>query len=119
PAAHAEAGRPIAPQVVHALITVLLALSESPPPVIVVDDVHHADRTSLLCLAYLARRVRNARIVTVFAHNDRQGPGAHFETDLLRLPHCRRLLLSPLSRRGVAADRKSTRLNSSHVKSAY
>lgn len=102
-AAHAEAGRLIDPQVVHALITVLLDLSESYPLVIVVDDVHHADRTSLLCLAYLARRVRNARIVTVFAHNDRQGPGAHFETDLLRLQCGRRLLLSPLSRRGVAA----------------
>ncbi|MEU1391649.1 MULTISPECIES: AAA family ATPase [unclassified Nonomuraea] len=101
-AAHADAERLLDPQVVHALVTVLLDLSERCPLVVVVDDVHHADRTSLLCLAYLARRVRNARIVAVFALNDRQGTDGPLETDLLRLPHCLRLQLAPLSRRGVA-----------------
>ncbi|WP_329427677.1 AAA family ATPase [Streptosporangium sp. NBC_01495] len=94
---------PIDAQVVHSLVTVLLRLSERYPLVIVVDDVHHADRTSLLCLSYLARRVRNARVVAVFAHDDRYDTDDHFETDLLRLPHCRRLRLAPLSRKGVAA----------------
>ncbi|MFC7110787.1 ATP-binding protein [Nonomuraea rubra] len=48
-------------QVVHALITVLLEQSERYPLVILVDDVHHADRASLICLAYMARRVRARR----------------------------------------------------------
>ncbi|MEZ0075141.1 AAA family ATPase [Planotetraspora sp. GP83] len=90
-------------QIVHALCTVLLDLSERYPLMIIVDDVHHADRVSLLCLAYLARRVRGARIVAVFGHSD-QGryTDAYFQTDLLRQPHCRRLQLAPLSRAGVA-----------------
>ncbi|MFC5827031.1 AAA family ATPase [Nonomuraea insulae] len=92
----------IDPQIVHSLCTVLLDLSERCPLVIIVDDVHHADRASLLCLAYLARRARNARIVAVFAHSDRMRyTDAYFETDLLRQPHCRRLRLSPLSRQGI------------------
>ncbi|HEX4814648.1 MAG TPA: AAA family ATPase [Nonomuraea sp.] len=103
-AARTDVDRLIDAQVVHALCTVLLDLSERYPLMIVVDDVHHADRASLLCLAYLARRVRNARIVAVFAHDERVHPAdAQFETDLLRLPHCRRLRLTPLSRSGVAA----------------
>ncbi|WP_049565870.1 helix-turn-helix transcriptional regulator [Nonomuraea sp. SBT364] len=97
-----DADQLIDAQVVHALCTVLLDLSERCPLVIAVDDVHHADRTSLLCLAYLARRARSARIVAVFAHSDRMRcADAYFETDLLRQPHCRRLQLSPLSREGV------------------
>ncbi|WP_043617886.1 helix-turn-helix transcriptional regulator [Nonomuraea candida] len=98
----ADAGRLIDPQVVHSLCTVLLDLSERCPLVIVVDDVHHADRASLLCLAYLARRARTAKIVAVFSQSDRMRcADTYFETDLLRQPHCRRLRLSPLSRKGV------------------
>ncbi|GAA2883207.1 helix-turn-helix transcriptional regulator [Nonomuraea rubra] len=90
-------------QVVHALITVLLEQSERYPLVILVDDVHHADRASLICLAYMARRVRGAKAVAVFARNDGFPHDDMFGTDVLRLPHCRRLRLPPLSRRGVAA----------------
>ncbi|GII02164.1 helix-turn-helix transcriptional regulator [Planobispora takensis] len=99
-----EAERQIDAQVVHALCSVLLDLAERYPLVIVVDDVHHADRASLLCLVYLARRVRNARIMLVFGHADRgRYTDAYFQTDLLRQPHCRRIRLAPLSRTGVAA----------------
>ncbi|GAA3166347.1 LuxR family transcriptional regulator [Planomonospora alba] len=91
-------------QVVHALCTVLLELSERYPLMIVVDDVHHADRASLLCLAYLARRVRIARIALVLSQSD-QGryTDALFQNELLRQPHCRRIPLTPLSPDGVAA----------------
>ncbi|GAA5071921.1 DNA-binding CsgD family transcriptional regulator [Thermocatellispora tengchongensis] len=87
---------------VHALCGALIDLSERHPLLIAVDDVHHADRASLLCLAYLARRVRFARIAAVFSHAD-HGPHAEtfFETELPRLPHCRRVRLTPLSREGV------------------
>ncbi|MBG0829055.1 AAA family ATPase [Planomonospora sp. ID67723] len=98
------AGPQVDAQVVHTLCTVLLDLAERYPLTIVVDDVHHADRASLLCLVYLARRVRNARILAVFSHADGEGyTDAYFQTDLLRQPHCRRIRLTPLSRAGVAA----------------
>ncbi|MFC4057162.1 ATP-binding protein [Planomonospora corallina] len=95
-------------QLVHALCTVLLELSERHPLAIVVDDVHHADRASLLCLAYLARRVRFARTVVVLAESD-QGryTDTYFHTEV-RQPHWRRIHLAPLSPAGVrslAAER--------------
>lgn len=89
-------------QIVHALCTVLLELSERYPLMIVVDDVHHADRASLLCLAYLSRRVRFASIVAVFSHSTHgRYAETSFPTELLRQPHCRRVQLSPLSQAGV------------------
>ncbi|MGV9779101.1 AAA family ATPase [Streptosporangium sp. NPDC003464] len=89
-------------QIVHALCTLLLELSERYPLMIVVDDVQHADRASLLCLSYLSRRVRFARIVAVFSHSDHGWSSeTFFQTELLRQPHCRRIQLAPLSRAGV------------------
>ncbi|MFC4536207.1 helix-turn-helix transcriptional regulator [Sphaerisporangium dianthi] len=89
-------------QIVHSLCTVLLELSERYPLMIVVDDVHHADRASLLCLAYLSRRVRFASIVAVFSHSTHgRYAETSFPTELLRQPHCRRIQLSPLSQAGV------------------
>ncbi|MDH2426299.1 AAA family ATPase [Sphaerisporangium sp. TRM90804] len=91
-------------QIVHALCTVLLELSERHPLMIVVDDVHHADRASLLCLAYLARRVRFAPIAAMFSHSDHgRYIESSFPTELLRYPHCHRVHLSPLSPEGVTA----------------
>ncbi|WP_433496315.1 AAA family ATPase [Sphaerimonospora sp. CA-214678] len=87
-------------QVVHGLCTILLELAERCPLLIVVDDVHHADPVSLLCLAYLSRLAATARIMMLFA----QGPyDALFSAELLRQPHCRRIRLAPLSRAGIAA----------------
>ncbi|MEV6982021.1 AAA family ATPase [Sphaerisporangium sp. NPDC051017] len=89
-------------QIVHALCTVLLELSERYPLMIVVDDVHHADRASLLCLAYLSRRVRFASIIVVFSHSTHgRYAETSFPTELLRQPHCRRIQLAPLSPAGV------------------
>ncbi|WP_311922065.1 AAA family ATPase [Microbispora sp. H10836] len=103
-AAGADERRPVDAQLVHALCGVLLDLSERCPLVLVVDDVHHADRESLLCLAYLARRVRLAQIVAIFGHADQAWhTDSYFQTELLRQPHCRRVRLTRLSRAGVAA----------------
>ncbi|WP_256862685.1 AAA family ATPase [Microbispora sp. GKU 823] len=97
-------GRQLDAQLVSAICGVLLDLSERCPLVLVVDDVHHADRASLLCLAYLARRVRLAQIVLAFGHADQAWyTDAYFQTELLRQPHCRRVKLTRLSRAGVAA----------------
>ncbi|XVQ84265.1 AAA family ATPase [Microbispora siamensis] len=103
PAVSAGSGSPVGAEVAYALVTVLLRLSERHPLVITVDDVHHADADSLRGLSHLAQLARNARLVAVFAHDDRHGTDGHFETDLLRLPHCRRLHLAPLSPKGTTA----------------
>ncbi|MFG1710005.1 AAA family ATPase [Nonomuraea sp. M3C6] len=94
-------------QIVDALCTVLLELSERCPLLITVDDAHHADRASQLCLAYLARRVKYAKIMLVFSAPDPHQRSL-LHTDLLRQPHCRPVRLTHLSAEAVAqrvADR--------------
>ncbi|MFI7143957.1 AAA family ATPase [Nonomuraea sp. NPDC050022] len=90
-------------QIVDALCAALLELSERCPLVIVVDDVHQADRASQLCLAYLARRVKFAQVMLVFSAPDHS---AHvqtlFHTEVLRQPHCRPIRLTHLSADEVA-----------------
>ncbi|WP_406312570.1 AAA family ATPase [Streptosporangium sp. NBC_01639] len=99
----AETLEPVDAQVVHALCTVLLELSERYPLLVVVDDIHLADRASQLCLAYLLRRLRFARIAAVFSHSDNGRYVETFlETELMRQPHCRRVQLALLSEEGVA-----------------
>lgn len=90
-------------QIVDALCRVLLDLSERCPLVIAVDDVHLADRASQLCLSYLARRVRFAKIMLVFSAAD-HSPHLQtlFHTEVLRQPHCRPVRLTHLSAEGVA-----------------
>ncbi|WP_424529411.1 LuxR C-terminal-related transcriptional regulator [Sphaerisporangium viridialbum] len=98
----AEAIEHVDVQIVDALCTVLLELSERCPLVIAVDDVHYADRASQLCLAYLARRVKFADVMLVFSAPD---PSAHlqslFHTEVLRQPHCRPIRLAHLNLAGV------------------
>jgi DNA-binding CsgD family transcriptional regulator len=90
-------------QIVDALCSALLELSERCPLVIAVDDVHQADRASQLCLAYLARRVKFAQVMLVFSAPDHS---AHvqtlFHTEVLRQPHCRPIRLTHLSAEDVA-----------------
>jgi DNA-binding CsgD family transcriptional regulator len=91
-------------QIVDALCTVLLKLSERRPLVVVVDDVHHADRASQLCLSYLARRMRYARILLVFSAPDQHAhPRTFLRTEVERRPHCHPVRLSHLSAEGVHA----------------
>ncbi|MFF0307716.1 AAA family ATPase [Streptosporangium sp. NPDC004379] len=96
-------------QIVDALCTVLLELSERCPLLIVVDDAHHADRGSQLCLSYLARRVKYAKVMLVFggAGRDSRRPFP-LHADLLRLPHCRQVTLAHLSP-GEVAERVAER----------
>ncbi|WP_344316266.1 AAA family ATPase [Acrocarpospora pleiomorpha] len=91
-------------QIVDALCTVLLDLAERCPLVVAVDDVHHADRASQLCLAYLARRVKFANVMLVLSAAD-HSPHLRtlFHTEILRQPHCRPVRLTHLSRDGVDA----------------
>ncbi|MDA0638093.1 AAA family ATPase [Nonomuraea sp. MCN248] len=104
PAPGAQSFEPVNARLVDALCAVLRELSERRPLVIAVDDVHHADHASQLCLSYLARRVKYARILLVLSAPDH---GAHpqdvLRTEVQRQPHCRQVRLAHLSAEGVAA----------------
>ncbi|NUW34792.1 AAA family ATPase [Nonomuraea sp. SMC257] len=90
-------------QIVDALCTVLLELAERCPLVVAVDDMHLADRASQLCLAYLARRVKYARIMLLLGTPGHQGhPPNLLHTEVLGQPHCRQVRLGHLSQQGVA-----------------
>jgi DNA-binding CsgD family transcriptional regulator/tetratricopeptide (TPR) repeat protein len=89
--------------VVHDLCAVFLEHAESRPVVIVVDDVHHADDASLLCLSYLIRRLRGSRIMAAFgcaSHSVHMR--SEFEAGLRGSPHCHQVPLRPLTPDGIA-----------------
>ncbi|WP_306192407.1 LuxR family transcriptional regulator [Streptomyces sp. MK5] len=80
------------------------SLGSDAPVVICVDDAHHADRTSLDHLQYLARHGGRARVLLVVTVPLQERPSrAAFLTELLRRPGFRRVTLGPLSRE-TAAD---------------
>ncbi|KJS51524.1 hypothetical protein VM98_36700, partial [Streptomyces rubellomurinus subsp. indigoferus] len=67
------------------------------PLLILVDDVHWSDAASLQCLLYLARRLRAARALLVFAEPEpalRANP--LFRTELLRESRCPCVHTAPL-----------------------
>ncbi|MDQ7910810.1 AAA family ATPase [Phytohabitans sp. ZYX-F-186] len=53
-----------------AITRVLLLASRARPRLLVLDDLHVADRSSLRCLAFLARQIRGARLMVVGTHRD-------------------------------------------------
>jgi DNA-binding CsgD family transcriptional regulator len=88
--------------VVHDLCAVLLELAESQPVVIVVDDVHHADDASLLCLSYLIRRLRGSKIMSAFGcASEPIHLRSEFQTELRSSPHYHQVLLRPLTSDGI------------------
>ncbi|MEU4626364.1 AAA family ATPase [Actinoplanes sp. NPDC023801] len=91
------------PQIVHGLCTVLLDLSQRYPLVIVIDDIDRADPASILCLSYLARRVRFAPMLVVFSHSTHAWPAeSTFELEgLSRPPLGAQLTVAALSPEGV------------------
>ena len=59
-----------------AVLTVLNDLSRSRPLVCLVDDAHWLDPESAQVLAFVGRRLRNERILMLFAARDQPEPGA-------------------------------------------
>ena len=84
----------------------LLARASTEPVVVVLDDLHWADKPSLLLLRFLARAIRDARILVVGAYRDvevRRGqPLAQLLGELTSEPHCLRVPLRGLDRDEVA-----------------
>jgi DNA-binding CsgD family transcriptional regulator len=93
----------VEPHLMHSLCTVLLELSERCPMLIVVDDLHHADLASQLCLSYLMRRIRARRVMVVLTYSDTDGHSAdQAHAELMRLPNCLQLRLAPLTVTGLS-----------------
>ncbi|WP_433124916.1 ATP-binding protein [Micromonospora sp. CA-240977] len=96
---------PVAMHTLQRLCLPILRLGAAAPLVIVVDDMHLADRPSLQCLSYLARRVRHARVLLLLSEGTRRYWQDRFlRADLVRNPSCRQIpvrLLSPVGVEGV------------------
>jgi DNA-binding CsgD family transcriptional regulator len=90
--------------VLRTMCTAIRNLSESQPVVIAVDDAHFIDPASLQCLLHLIRRLKSDRVLVAFFVSF-QSPLVRclFDAEVLRLPNCHGIVLSPLSEQGVAA----------------
>lgn len=101
---------PRSPGRVYTLGAALLALARDRPVHFVVDDVQHADPSTLQCLLFMARRLRWTQTFMVFSmshcssHESQQ-----FLAGLSGLPYVHRVRIAPLTVRGVA-DVLTTRL---------
>ncbi|MEU3642656.1 AAA family ATPase [Lentzea sp. NPDC034063] len=95
-AAARSADGPTARQL-HALCLALLDLTAETPLVIGIDDVQHADSSSLHWLLYLIRRIGQAKVLLMLSETA-SPRAAHtaLHTELLRHPHCRDVQLAPL-----------------------
>jgi DNA-binding winged helix-turn-helix (wHTH) protein/tetratricopeptide (TPR) repeat protein len=88
-----------------AVATFLRVVARSRPLVLVLDDLHWADKPSLLLLQFLAREIRDAHLLLVGTYRDvelrRHHPLAQVLGDLAREPLCRRILLRGLGETDV------------------
>jgi class 3 adenylate cyclase len=85
----------------------LVNASRADPILLVLDDLHWADRSSLLLLQYLSRRLASSRLVVVGTYRDveldRRHPLADVLAELRRTHAYERVLLRGLSRDEVRA----------------
>lgn len=90
--------------VLHRLWQTVQELAAQHPVLITVDDVDHADATSLQCLLFLIRRIRSVRVLVVLTAGART-PGGEPPplAELFRGTRCTHIPLNPLSPSGVAA----------------
>ncbi|MEE8346454.1 MAG: AAA family ATPase, partial [Dehalococcoidia bacterium] len=88
------------------ITTFLKNASKSQPIVLVLDDLHWADKPSLLLLQFLARELRGARLMVLATYRDvelrREHPLADALGELSREGLSQRILLRGLSERDVA-----------------
>jgi class 3 adenylate cyclase len=88
------------------ITTFLRNASKAQPLVIIIDDLHWADKPSLLLLQFLARELRGSRLLVIGTYRDielgRQHPLAHMLGELTREQLSERIVLRGLSERDVA-----------------
>lgn len=81
----------------------LLGVADERPMVIGIDDVHDADLFSFQCLLYFVRRIRSTKVLVILTATESRLERSTAFLEILRLPHCHRVRLSPLSESGVTA----------------
>ncbi|RKN05838.1 helix-turn-helix transcriptional regulator [Streptomyces radicis] len=93
----------VGPKALQALTARVLELSEREPLLLCVDDVHHADESSMESLLRLVKRMRSARVMLVLTEAACVW-SVHpaFRIELVRQTRFRRFRLTPLSVDGVA-----------------
>src|SRR5918992_12783 len=88
------------------ITTFLKRASQAQPLVLVLDNLHWADRTSLLLLEFLAQELTETHLLVVGTYRDTeltpQHPLGHALGELAREPLFRRVLLRGLSEEDVA-----------------
>lgn len=78
-------------------------LAENRPLVIGIDDSHHADESSLMCLLYAIRRLRSIQVLVLLTEcPSLEQPNSPLITEFLWLRQARHLSLEPFSPSGVA-----------------
>src|SRR5215217_5681196 len=93
-------------QVLDAVRAVLVGRSERSPVVLVLEDLHWADRSTGNLLAFLARTLRAGRVTLAVSYRSdelhRRHPLRPLLAELVRLPAVERLELGPFSRAALA-----------------
>jgi DNA-binding CsgD family transcriptional regulator len=89
-------------QVLDAVRAVLVGLSERSPVLLVVEDLHWADRATRDLIAFLARALRSGRATLAVSYRSdelhRRHPLRPLLAELVRLPAVERLELAPFTR---------------------
>ncbi|HEY6398359.1 MAG TPA: AAA family ATPase [Solirubrobacteraceae bacterium] len=90
----------------EALLELLDVLSESNPTVLILEDVHWADRSTRGFIAFVARSLRQERVMLVLSYRTDELHRRHallpLLTELDRLERARRIRLSPFDRDELA-----------------
>jgi len=93
-------------QVLDAVRAVLVGLAERSPVVLVLEDLHWADRGTRDLVAFLARTLRSGRVALAVSYRSdelhRRHPLRPLLAELVRLPAVERLELAPFSRAELA-----------------
>jgi DNA-binding CsgD family transcriptional regulator/tetratricopeptide (TPR) repeat protein len=92
----------------EALLSLLDALGRERPVLLVIEDLHWADRSTRAALAFLARSLTSERVLIVASYRSdelhRRHPLRPLLAELERGPHARRVALEPLTRDELAAQ---------------
>jgi DNA-binding CsgD family transcriptional regulator/tetratricopeptide (TPR) repeat protein len=93
-------------QVFDAVRALLLGRAERSPVLLILEDLHWADRSSRDLLAFLARTLRSGRITLVASYRadelHRRHPLRPLLAELVRLPEVERIELAPFSQAELA-----------------
>ena len=93
-------------QLFDAVLSLLVRLSELAPLLLVVEDLHWADRSTRGLLAFLVRTLRTGRVCLVATYRSdelhRRHPLRPLLAELVRVPDLERIELPPFSRQELA-----------------